>query len=216
MESIVRIVTPPDSSILASLDDLRADLGITDGAQDPRLTKLLAEASAEFQTECKRVFGNQTIEQTFRQPVGFHRHRAREADPLILDSFPVSSITSISEDGAAALAEADYEIDPASGEVWRLHDDIRSPWCSAKIVVTYIAGYVLPNDEDVNLPADIQSAVRELATASYYGAGVDPNVRQLEVAGVGSETRWVGNPNGGAPYPETIQRTIDRYQNLRV
>ena len=43
------------------------------------------------------------------------------------------------------LAADNWELDAATGELWRLDgDDRRVAWPAAKIVVAYAAGYLLP------------------------------------------------------------------------
>jgi len=213
MDSIVRIVTPALSGILASLDDLKLDLDISGTASDDKLNSLLARVSADFATQCDRVFGRQTIEETYRRE--HWRQCGGHVDALVLSGFPVSSITSIAEDGTA-LDPSSYEFDPATGIIYRLAGGYRSSWRASKIVATYVAGYLLPGETGMDLPMDIQGAVLSLAKTGWFSLKRDPQVRQVMVQDVGSESYWIGNPNGTDAYPPEIHRVIDRYRDNRL
>ncbi len=109
---------------------------------------------------------------------------------LVLSRFPLVSITSVVEDSDAPLtADVDFDFD-ASGVVSRLCDNgnrVRD-WNSTKILVTYTAGYLLPNDASRTLPADVERAVILMIKAAYCSRTRDPLIKSENVAGVDAVT----------------------------
>jgi len=87
------------------------------------------------------------------------------------------------------LTTDDYELDEATGQLWRLSDGDRIWWSdAAAITVSYVGGYGLPDD----LPADIQRAAIEQAKSQYMASGRDPNLRSFSVPDVYQATYSVG------------------------
>lgn len=64
------------------------------------------------------------------------------------------------------------------------------PWPSARIVVRYTAGYVLPGETDnlipagyFHLPADVEAGCLALVRRLYFGRDRDPGVRSVGSGG---------------------------------
>lgn len=186
MMSIVTVTVPAVSQDLTVLATVKNELGITsDTNDDAKLAVYIKQASDAVSAWCRRVFGQETVSETFRPSF--------QVGKLILDRRPVSSITSVTEDGTA-LSASDYELDAESGMVTRLYSDCQSNWSASKITVVYVAGYELLD----SLPHSIEKATILLVKNYYYSGPRDPLMKSVDIPGVMSESYWVGD-NGSIP-----------------
>ena len=181
---MLTIVTPAQSYDLTVLDTVRAELGITDRAEDENLARWITQASDVVASYCNRVFARETIAETFRLAT-------RESD-LLLSRYPVQSIASVDENDET-LAATDYEVKPENGVLTRLRDDSPTCWPPGKIVVTYTAGYLLLGD----LPYGIERAAILLVNQYRYAAERDPQLRSEQTEGAGSSSYFDGLEAGG-------------------
>jgi hypothetical protein len=123
------------------------------------------------------------------------------------------------------LAGQDFEIDSSSlgGDdgaalIYRLNE-LGHPrtWPDTKIVVTYQAGYALPNDQYGSnialLPSDLQSACIRLVVWRQSARGRDPTLRGRQTPNLGTEQYWVGaTPGQTGPWPNEIMGVVDNYR----
>lgn len=189
--SILTVVEPAASRRLAALSTIKRELEITGGADDLFLQDLITQASAAIEGWCNRMFAREGLAETFRL--------CRARSVLHLARWPVVAITSVVEDGTA-LGIADYEFDPASGELWRLDgDDGRTGWSAGKIAVAYQAGYALPGAIDRDLPDDLERACIEAVKARWFARLRDPLAKSEQVQGVASTNYWVPNESSDDP-----------------
>lgn len=168
---------------LCTLAAVKVELSISGSADDTALTALIDGASAAIASHCRRVLAEETVQEVWRSV-----YQGPDA-PLILARVPVSAVASVAVDGAT-LDGADYEIDPASGLLWRLADDARAWWSAAKVTVTYTAGYRVPDQANPTLPEDISRAAVLAVSAWHLGQGRDPMLRSETEDGVGGSS-WV-------------------------
>lgn len=157
------------------------EMGITapTAEQTANMEAAIDQASAIFDRFLDRVLAQEDVTDHFRQPRG---------EVLYLSRYPVSLILEVVEDGTA-LTPDDWELDEATGKLWRLSSGEPCWWSDAGAVsVSYVGGYGLPDD----LPADIQRAVIEQAKTSYMAGGRDPSVRSFTVPDVYQATYSVG------------------------
>lgn len=187
---MLTVTTPATSARLATLAAVKAELAITDDAQDSHLGDLLDQASAAIAVYCSRVFGLEAVQETFRW--------AGPAETLVLARVPVVSIASVTEDGTALAAE-DYEVDEGAGLLYRLRGDYRSRWCARKVVVSYSAGWLLPEDEGANLPADVTRACLLTVSAWWHARGRDPMLRSESDQSIGAVSYIATADMGGLP-----------------
>src|ERR1044071_9207493 len=96
------VKTPATSFDLTDIDTVKDELEISGSESDDRLARYITEASRAIATWCNRVFGKETVAETFRNGEGL--------ECLVLARRPVVSITSIVEDGVT-LSSSDYELD---------------------------------------------------------------------------------------------------------
>ena len=174
---MLNVTTPADDFKLISVVDARAALGIPDGSEDEALGAFIVRASDVIARHCRRVIALETVAQTLR----IDRYR----DDLVLARYPVTAIASVTENDTAVDA-ADYELNPDSGLVSRLRNDRLAWWPTGKIVVTYSAGYTLPDDT----PGALAQACLQLVKAYYLGADRDPMLRSETVEALSSASYY--------------------------
>ena len=98
------------------------------------------------------------------------------------------------------LTADDWELDAATGELWRLDGaDRRVAWPAAKIVVAYAAGYWLPGDPQRDLPEDLERACLETIKARWFARLRDPLAKSEQVQGIASADYWVPSAGDGDP-----------------
>jgi hypothetical protein len=203
MQFSVQTVAP--SRALASLADVKADLGLVGVAEDAILTGLILQASDMIAHECAvrgdgiapPTFLRETIVQTFRP--------AQSLAQLILARRFVSSISTIVVDGAALMA-ADYECRSASGLLYRLDDDEIVAWRGKRIDITYQAGFQIVPEP---LKRATIAAVREMRAAMNR----DPLVKTEKVDGIGEQQFWIGgiDARNGSAFSSTVLATLSQY-----
>ncbi|MEW9274406.1 phage head-tail connector protein [Gluconobacter oxydans] len=201
---------------LASLEDLKTDLGITDAQSDQALQRFLMDA-----TEVVLAFiGRPLLSQTWQDQV-FVRHFPRTLS-LLVGAYPVQKVLGILRNGTALSQDEvdDLVIADECGEIYR-PDTERPFWPPGRYEITYQAGYQPPASQDDgtalpgNIPRPIQLAIRRVAAASYYAEGRDPALKSESAQGIGS-TSWVTpDPTLGGLTPEAAG-LVQRYQSSGI
>jgi hypothetical protein len=143
---------PATTRLLTTVDNVRLRGSVPEDLDDETVEVLIASGSAAVETYLQRVLARETGIQTER--IDAYTSRGNR---IFLERTPVVSIASIVEDGTT-LDTDDYEVDLQTGELRRLVDDVYGSW-TGKVVITYTGGYLLPEEENANLPADIEAAV---------------------------------------------------------
>ncbi len=214
MNSILRVTVPAESQDLTVLATVKAELGITDAdtTNDDRLATLIVQASNICASYCNRVFGMETIEETF-WPDSSLGLGARLSEALILRRRPVSEIASIVVDDETLTADV-YRTAPERGLVYRLTDTgYPRAWCFSKsLIVTYTGGYLVLDD----LPYPIERACINLIKLYWNQSGSrDPTIRSEEIPGVRSVTYWI-DPPSTASLPRDVTDLLDPYRDVAV
>lgn len=200
MRRTVQISAPAALQPLALLDDLKADLSISDNTQDTELTRLLLEASANSLKFIGRPLMQAEWQDTFMVRPGVAH------DVLCLGRYPLVSIQSFCVGDLSFTLEQikDLPFDPDAAMVYP--PDARMPgWMPGIYTIQYTAGYVAPGTENAGsnvVPPDIQEAIRLSVAATWYAKGRDPNLKSESEQGVGS-TSWnvPSAGSGGMPQP---------------
>lgn len=174
---MLTVITPSSEQSLISLSDLKLQLGVTDRSEDDKLLVYSKQATAAVERYCNRRLLAETVEETFRLSV-------EKSRPLILSRSPVSSVTTVIEDGSE-LTDADFELDGCC--LYRLTSDSRSSWSATKIVARYVAGYSLSE-----MPGEYQRAVVLTVNQYKIGSTRDPQVRSESTDGLGSTSYFDG------------------------
>lgn len=217
VDSILTVTVPATFRSLTNLDRVKMDLGIVDSTNDDLFETLISEATAKCETYCNRVFATETLQQTFRLPIPDSPYSVFNAPPiqfLELGRYPVQSITSVIVDGAT-LTGVEYEVDLGTGFLYRLDaGDNRTPWRFRKCVVTFVAGYKLPDQIGRNLPADVESACLILVKHRWFGRQRDPLIKAQTIPQVIETQYWVGGIAGtdGDISPE-VSGLLDPYRS---
>ena len=128
--SILAVTAPAARRGLTAIATVKRELGM--GADHAFLEDLILQASVAIEGWCRRVFGREEVTETFRL--------SAERAVLHLARWPNVALASIDEDGVT-LAAGDWELDAATGELWRLDGaDRRVAWPAAKIVAPVAPG----------------------------------------------------------------------------
>jgi hypothetical protein len=150
------------------------------------------------------TFGRETCRATW-QAVRWCRH----SQLLLPWRVPIASITSIVEDGVTLTSGTDYRM-LKGGVLERLSGDYPRWWSSAKIVVVYVTGWDLTDDDQT--PADLEAAVIDQVKAMYAARTRDPNLKSAMVQDVGAET--FGDP--GAAVSDAVADALDAYRSWPI
>jgi len=187
------VITPASNKRLSTRADLQAAVaGLSDTAAD----KFLDRAGAMIEGYCGRVLVSETVRQT---------ERGVSTGALILDRWPVSSITSVIEDGTT-LSASDYERDGSF--LFRLVSDARTNWVADKVVINYVAGYS-------TVPADLEQASQTLAVSLASSVGRDPTIRSESIPDV-RNVSYLDPDAGGGVLPESVVTLLYPYREVRL
>lgn len=219
MQSVLSVTVPATNLRLTTVEAYRLAIGSTDDSADLQIDEQIlrvSSASARYigvrEDQNGRVtLGRETCVETFRD---FTRN-SNEPAPLLLSRFPTASFTSIVLDGTTLTSGTDFEFVASVGMLYRLSGDCRTWWCGQKIVATYVAGWLLPEDTGRNLPEDIEDAAIAAVSASQSMRSRDPLLKAESVVGVGSMDYAVGGSgdwSGGLPPSATM--LLDSYRRI--
>lgn len=174
----------------AVLLSVKQVLGITGSAEDSVLAPLIDQAI----TEVAGYLGRDVLPATYTQEVYNH------SGPILLDHFPIASITTVTVNGAVTGSEG-YHLVRSNGILWRKQVNCAKAWMPNDVVTVVYEGanFVAP------FPAWLIIALTQtaLAVREEAGAGyVIGEARKEAVAGVysvdygsyaGSESGAVGH-----------------------
>lgn len=221
------VSTAAATTALTTRDAFKAAANLTSTTDDDFIDTLIVSISDQVNTilgvatatDGTRTIGRETLVETIRSDQ-YRRYGARCClhhghVALILSRYPIVSVTSITEDDVAVDA-ADYEIDGASGMIKRLDSDALRSWYAAKIVVTYVAGWLLPNDTGRNLPYDLEDAVISMIKASRFGRDRDPAIKSESMLQRTYEYELFAGTTAGGPVPADAMATLNRYRNIHL
>ena len=119
VDIIIKTITPAESQDLMTLDELKTKLGITVSTpdQDATLSALITAYSDVIATLCNRVFGKETVMETWR---------GLDSNRLFLSHYPIdveTDVTDVDCPRGTTLDPSGYEIELKSGKVkctWRI------------------------------------------------------------------------------------------------
>lgn len=212
MQRSIPVNAPSALKPLALLEDLKADMGITDATQDTRLSSILLEASSMAVAYIGRPILQTDWRDIFDIPPG------EKLLGLVLKNYPLVQINAFSSNGTLLTGDqiAALNVEPNSGTIWPADNGVPL-WISGKYVVTYTAGYIAPGDKNGtpsdpwSVPLDIQRAVRLVASSIWNSSGRDPLLKSESEQGVGS-TSWNTPAPGLAGMPQSAADALARYR----
>lgn len=203
---MLTVATAATDRSLLTIAELRAAVGIDDASQDARLTAIGNRAAALICSACGVATAPPTPP-TLRAEVLTETWRAVCAGRLMLSRWPVSSITSIVVDGVT-LGVDEYEFEAGAGHVFRLSGVYRIDWSGDLVTVVYTAGYA-------TVPDDLKLAAERVVLDIYASSARDPNLRSVQVDGIGTETYWVA-PQSDPMVSQEVMDLLAPYMNWRV
>lgn len=206
--SIVTVTTAATNRQLTTLDRVKTELGITGSANDDALETKIDEASAAIESYLARPLAREPVSEVFRLPCAVLW--------LMLDRWPVTTLTSVTEDTTALTVSTEYEADLGAGRVRRLCSGYSTWWApQPSTTVVYTAGYVLPGDTGTRtLPYDIEAAAVKLVVGSWRAKDRDPLVKRQDHFGVGFEEYWVNID--AANLPAEVRALLDPHKRVNV
>lgn len=226
MYSILTVAAPVSRPRFATIERLKAELSIEGEASDILLGPKIEEASADIELALGFRVPREDVVETFRHDDPLEQWFSGSssgnravwvAEPLLLRRKAVAAITSVVLDDDT-LDPAEYVLDPERDALIRLDTSGNTcAWLFSKsIVVTYSAGYLLPNDSSPNLPANIESAVIELVSQYWASKGQNPRIMSEDVPGLGSVRYWVGAVGDPGQLPPTVLAKLPRRPRMAV
>jgi hypothetical protein len=212
MNSVLSVVTPAYSVDLTVLANVKAELGITVTTDDANLETWIDAASALITTSCNRVFGSETVLETFRVR-GSYSTQWPTHEKVTLDRTPVTAFTSVIENGNTLVEGTDFECDRESGIMTRLSGDYSRRWDFRTLAVTYTGGYELLG----TLPLPLERAAITLVKQYRSAASRDPLLKAEEIPGVLSQSWWVGSTGDKSTgVPQEVETLIAPYRHIAI
>lgn len=214
MKSVLIVNTPATSSDLTVLATVKAELGLTTNVEDANIETWIDQASGACAAYCKRVFGLETVTETFRNNFSYMYRARHRLESIRLDRIPVVSVVSVVEDTVTLVQDTDYWLDPNEGLLYRLDPNQGIiQWDFNTLVVNYSGGYQLIG----GLPENVERACITQVQAIRASATRDPQVKSESIPGVLQTTYWTGGAKGedGALEP-SVTALLDPYRNLSV
>lgn len=196
---------------LTTAANVRAALKQSDTTDDTLIESIIDRVSADCVAYCNLArdiaggvptFGQETIEATWLMA-----SCGRDSELLLPWRLPITSITSVVEDGVT-LDAADYRTMPGC-ILERVSSDAPYPWSTAKIVVTFVAGFSLPG----SVPAELEGQVIEQVKYRYKSTKRDPSIRSENVPDVWSGTYAVagGDSIGESGLLKSLESALTPY-----
>lgn len=192
---------------LATLDDLKADLAITDTSQDSRLSGILLEASSM----ALAFVGRAIMRADWRDLITVVPGQSPPS--LVLGRWPVVAIKalSVAQEVWSADQLKSLNTDPDTGLIYP-PDSSMTLWPPGEYVITYTAGYAaLGGNDPVTVPPDIQRAVRQVANSLWNSTGRDVLLKSETEQGVGSAS-WSSSAPGLGGMPQSSADLLMRYR----
>lgn len=188
----------------AILDDIKADLGITDNADDAWLQRRIDGVWARMEVYTSRALcappqafvddWNRMVVNDQQQPLPPPLHMSPRAS-VFLRYFPVASIEAVTIDGVDGDPAA-VRFDPRTGKLFTLtgqqwSEDLSGVLYMSRTQITYKAGWA-------TLPADLYEivlgTVGPMWSAKGGASGAAGTINTINVVDVGSVELGQGNP----------------------
>lgn len=201
-----------------TLDDVKAELGISGSSEDTYLESLIKAASRRIDNYCNRTF--------WYQSAATHKFAFSQDIRHFVPLTPVISITSITDSDSVVTftSGTDYELEDAeSGAIffekmasdtfWRRRGVVGDPdkySRKKRFVVTYEGGYETDEQSATGadaLPEDIRRVCVSLVTDYYRNKGSNPRVKRRHLL---EAAVWFDN----GYTDEVLFETLKRYKRL--
>lgn len=213
MQSVLVVNTAAVSKDLTTLATVKAECGITDTSEDANIETWIDQASDACAAYCNRVFGQETVTETFRNRFNFVYRHENKLPSILLQRNPITAIT-VTEDGTVLVQDVDFQLDGTEGIIYRLdpNTDALTNWSFNKLVVNYTAGWLLMG----TLPFNIERACISQVVNTRASAGRDNTVKQESIPGVLETQYWVGTIGQNGALTPDVTALLDPYRNIGV
>jgi hypothetical protein len=213
MKSVLIVNTPADSSDLTVLATVKAELGLTTTAEDANIETWIDQASGACAAYCDKVFGLETVTETFRNRFSYVYRNQNKLDSIQLQRIPVVSIVSIVEDTVTLVQDTDFWLDPDEGLIYRLDTNQNIiQWSFTQLTVNYSGGYELLG----TLPQNVERACIIQVKSLRSDATRDTSVKQETIPGVLSTTYTTNNSALSVSLDPIAAGYLDPYRNIGV
>ena len=126
------------------------------------------------------------------------------------------SVTSVVQNGTTFVEDTDFEVVKNRSAVYALSNGFPYFWFDTyPVVVTYVAGWLLPNDDDRNLPADIENAIINWIQAVRFNRTRDPLVKRESMLN-GTYGYEVFGTSRNGDVPDFVAAVLDPYRDIHV
>lgn len=197
---MLTVITPATNTRLTTVAAIKAEMGITSGADDAWFQDAIERASDTIARYCNRTFAREIFQETV--------YLNRPAESLMVSRFPmVVATVEVDVDGTGALTE----IDGNNGLIYRLDaSGNRISWPAGKITVIYGAGHILPGDPGRDLPYDLERACLLLAKAAHFARTRDPLIKSENIPDAVQSSYWMGD------LPPEVEGLLSPYRHPAI
>jgi hypothetical protein len=217
------VSTAATNRLLTSLARVKQALGIADTENDTLISELITRASDEIVSYLRMPYADDGSAPTLARETFVETLRSVHggSHELFLTRRPIVSVTSVVEDGATLTADTDFQVNRRLGGLLRMVSDDYEAWSADKVVVTYQAGYLLPNSDSRDLPYDIEEAAIYTISArlSDLNATVgDPEIRSESLEGAYSATYQTSGATsfGSGGLPTRARALLASHRNIMI
>lgn len=156
MQQIVQVLIPADSYDLLSIEEAKTILGLAtaDTSHDDQILLLIEVMSDQVARTCGRVFGYETVTETFTDMVAGTQR-------LYLSRWPakLSDVESFTVAGTDVMLDTYWILEEETGVIYR-----KTGFWVGEVEITYSGGYELPEQA----PAALKQATMILTRENYF------------------------------------------------
>lgn len=214
MSAILSVSVAAATTALTTLEAVKTDLAIVTADEDAFLEKAILRVTERVNNHVRvasasdgtATLGQETLIDTFRLTNSRSRLILSRVIPR---NWPLSIVSVVEND--VTLDSDEFEVE-SGGLLCRLSGSSRSCWSCGTTVVTYTAGWLLPNDTARNLPQEIEDAAIGLIKLARLDRTRDPTLRQENILdGLYSYQRFAPSDTPGG-MPDDIAAALEPYR----
>lgn len=192
---------------LVTLDVVKDELNISNGASDKRLKRYIAAASTAAAQYCNRIFQLEELQDEFwpdREP---QYVLPGSADELFLSRKPVTSpIISVVENGVTLVEGTDFRVNYEEGRLIRLDRNLYPrKWRAWPIVAQFAGGFA-------EIPDDVVDKIVTMVTERYAARGRPRSLMQRNIPGVIEQRWWIPTGNDAGNMTPDVADVLNNYR----
>lgn len=206
----VTVTTAAEHTNLTTIPDVKAALGVSSSRFDKTIERLIEAATNAIEEFVMHVYARQTYSETLAgsaHPVLLVTHVPIVGTPTVVcDSSPITDFIVQDAEAGSLYRELGWAVRAWVG--WDTEPRERQGTSQLNYTITYEAGYIMPGEEDRDLPKQIEQACVETVVAWYRGQRRDPAVKSKKV---GDLALTYGDAASGAlGLPATARALLSR------